>query len=113
MSTKSKLDIISEILTEAELNDNGLCKECAYIDEECGCLAGLIRAKMTEHADAPFFPSDDVCIQMYAEHFGLDALGDKYFEDLCDFTDNWVDQNFDGDTCDCCDHEPKPDPKLN
>lgn len=122
MSTKSKLELISEILLAAELDSNGKCAECNRLDEECACFAGFVRAKMEEGTDERFFPSDEVCMQMYSEHFGLDALGEDFFNDLMEFVDVWVENNIDDSECydpECNhgDYQPenavKPDPKLN
>lgn len=127
MSTKSKLEIISEILEAAEL-DGTTCRECGLEDTDdldivqCHCFAGFVRAKMAEGTDERFFPNDEVCLQMYSEHFGLDELGEQFFNDLMQFVDMWVENNIDDSECDDpeCNHgdyQPentvKPDPKLN
>ena len=116
MSNKSKLQVIEEILEAAQLDPDGSCHECGRRDDsddgyECMCFAGFVRSMMVNHVDEAFFPSDEVCMQMYADHFGLDFLGEQYFNDLMDFTANWVNDR----VAPTDDYQPetKIDPKLN
>jgi hypothetical protein len=98
MENKSKLETISEILTAAELDEEGYCGSCDEHGNWCECFAGFVRAKMQDNENAKFFPDDQTCLEMTAQHFNLDDVAktslNDYIAHLCD----WPDQDDD------CDH---------